>query len=91
MTIVNHSQNDVMLHQTKLQLLRTVKLFAELDYVSKAKSYDIFGYLGLIFLKFLKINLGRKGLRVSVFCAGWQRVNLICIQSPLTARCFMRS
>ena len=53
-----------MLHQTKLQLLRTVKLFAELDYVSKAKSYDIFGYLGLIFLKFLKINLGRKGLRV---------------------------
>ena len=37
-------------------------VFTEPDYLKKIKSYDIFSYLGLNFVKSLKINLGCKEL-----------------------------
>ena len=61
----SHVTSDSLLLALKLNwnFFGTLKLFADLDYVSRVKRYDVFGYLGLIFLKFLKINLGPKGLR----------------------------
>ena len=37
-------------------------LFTELGYLKNIKSYDMFCYFGLNFVKSLKINLGYKGL-----------------------------